>query len=113
MAAEYRWLKARAAERGATPGDYELRDTIASLSMGSASLLAPMVADRILKPITPGRGRYGKAVVAVAVGGAAIATAADVLARRAGGGLPEAGTVPDEPAIPSLTPVAGSAERGS
>jgi len=76
MGAEYLWLRKNAAERGATAGDYEWRDTLASLTMGSASLVAPVVVPRLLRQVTPGRGRYAKALVAVALGGAAVATVA-------------------------------------
>ena len=61
MAAEYLWLRRRAASRGPSPGDYERRDTVASLAMGAGSLVAPLVVPRLLRPFTPGRGRYGKA----------------------------------------------------
>lgn len=94
MGAEHLWLKRRAAERGPSPGDYERRDTIASLSMGVGSLIAPMVMPRLLGPLTPGRGRYGKALVATALGAAAVTTAADVLARTGAGPLPLAGELP-------------------
>src|SRR5580704_10546928 len=68
MAGEYLWLRRRAAERGRSAGDYEKRDTLASLAMGVASLVAPLVGPKVLAPLTPGRGRYGKAVVVGALG---------------------------------------------
>lgn len=82
MGLEYVWLRRRAAARGPSPGDYERRDTVASLAMGVGSLVAPLVAPRVLRPITPGRGRLGRAVVGAAVGAAAVTTAADVVVRR-------------------------------
>jgi sterol desaturase/sphingolipid hydroxylase (fatty acid hydroxylase superfamily) len=82
MAAEYLWLRRRAARDGPTSGDYERRDTVASLAMGVGSLVAPLVVPKLLRPFTPGRGRYGRAVVAVALGAAAVTTAADFVARR-------------------------------
>ncbi|MEO6989678.1 MAG: sterol desaturase family protein [Aquihabitans sp.] len=94
MGAEHLWLKRHAPDRGPTAGDYERSDTLASLSMGMGSLVAPLVMDRVLAPVTPGRGRYGKALVALTVGAAVTATVADVLVRRANGGLPSAGVVP-------------------
>lgn len=94
MGAEHLWLKRHAVERGPAAGDYERRDTVASLSMGVGSLVAPLVMDRILAPVSPGRGRYGKALVALTVGAAATATVADVLVRRTNGGLPAPGVVP-------------------
>ena len=52
--------------------------------MGAISLVAPLLAPRLLRPVTPGRGRYWYgAVVGAAVGAAAITTAGDLVARRA------------------------------
>ena len=82
MAAEYAWLRRRVARRGPSAGDYERRDTVASLAMGVGSLLAPLILPKLLRPFTPGRGRYGKALVATALGAVAVTTAADVAARR-------------------------------
>lgn len=82
MGAEYAWLRAHADERGPTPADYERRDTITSLAMGVGSLLAPMIVPKVFGPITPGKGRYGKALVATAVGAVAATTIADALERR-------------------------------
>ena len=97
MGAEYLHLKKQATTRPPIAGDYERRDTIASLSMGVGSLLAPIVMPKIVGPFTPGKGRYGKVLVGVAVGAAAATTIADLLARTADG-LPEAGRVPDDSA---------------
>jgi sterol desaturase/sphingolipid hydroxylase (fatty acid hydroxylase superfamily) len=83
MAVEYLWLRRRGATRGPTAGDYERRDTVASLAMGVGSLVAPLVVPRLLRPLTPGRGRYGKVLVAAALGAAAATTVADMMARRA------------------------------
>src|ERR1035437_2087063 len=84
MAAEYLWLHRQAARRGPTAGDYELHDTLTSLAMSVGSLVAPLVVPKLLRPFTPGRGRYGKTVVAVALGAAALTTVADMVADRAG-----------------------------
>lgn len=81
MGAEHAWLRAHADQRGSTPADYERRDTITSLAMGVGSLLAPVVVPKVFGPITPGKGRYGKALVATAVGAVAVTTIADLLAR--------------------------------
>ncbi len=83
MGAERRWLQRRAASRGPTPADYEQRDTVASLTMGVASVFAPMVLARILRPLVPGRGRFGKALVGVAAGAVVATTVADAVVRRA------------------------------
>src|SRR4051812_18473180 len=118
MGAEYLHLKKQATQRAPIAGDYERRDTIASLSMGVGSLLAPIVLPKIINPITPGRGKYGKALIAVAVSAAAATTIADVLARNAEG--LEAGVVPpprpsdaadDEGSAVSPEPVVGRSRR--
>jgi sterol desaturase/sphingolipid hydroxylase (fatty acid hydroxylase superfamily) len=82
MAVEYFWLRRRAATRGPTAGDFERRDTLASLAMGVGSLVAPLVLPRLLAPFTPGRGRFGKALLATALGAVALTTAADAMSRR-------------------------------
>jgi sterol desaturase/sphingolipid hydroxylase (fatty acid hydroxylase superfamily) len=84
MAGEHLWLRRRARRQGPTAGDFERRDTVASLTMGVGSLVAPLVLPRLLRPITPGRGRYGRALVATAAGAALATTVADSVARRAG-----------------------------
>ena len=84
MGLEY-WLQRRRHARGDAPtaGDYEIRDTLASLAMGQLSLVAPFVAPRLLRPVTRGQGRFAKALVGAAVGAGVVTTVADVLARRA------------------------------
>ncbi len=107
MAAEYLWLRRRATETGPRAGDYERRDTVASLTMGVASLVAPLVGPRLLRPFTPGRGRYAKAVVVGALGAAAVTTAADAVVRRLGdtAGDAEAPAAPPVSAVdPAHTP---------
>ena len=84
MAVEYLWLRRRSASHGPSAGDFERRDTVASLAMGVGSLVAPLVVPKILRPFTPGRGRFGRALVSVAVGAVAVTTVADVVVRRAG-----------------------------
>ena len=67
MGAEYAWLRRNLPAPGTTrAGDYTLADTLASLSMGVGSLLAPTVAKRVLDPITPGVGRWSKALLGTA-----------------------------------------------
>ncbi|MBM6401217.1 sterol desaturase family protein [Phycicoccus sonneratiae] len=97
MAAEYRWQKRHPAPAGTTrAGDYELADTVASLTMGVGSLIAPFVAQRLLDPVTPGVGRRARWLMGTAVAASAATTVLDVVRRhRAGGGLPEAGTIPE------------------
>jgi len=83
MGVEY-WLQRKRQSTGASPtaGDYEKRDTLASLAMGSLSLLAPFVMPRLLRPVTRGNGRFARSLVGAALGAAAVTTAADLLARR-------------------------------
>ena len=84
MEAERRYLARRAEREGPSAADYERRDTITSLTMGVASLVAPIVMPKVLGPFTPGQGRYGKALVAGALGAVAVTVAADRIARRVG-----------------------------
>jgi len=85
MAVEHLWLRHRLRE-GLQPlrGEYERRDTLASLAMGVASLVVPLFTHKIRGPLTPGRGRYGKVVVGTALAAVGLTTVADVIARRAG-----------------------------
>lgn len=127
MGAEYVWLRRHPAPEG-TPraGDYELSDTIASLTMGLGSLVAPHVAKRVLDPLTPGVGRWGKALIGTAVAAGVATTAADIVRRRtAYGRLPAAGVVsetsryassappPALPANPTMTGVTAVAAVGA
>jgi hypothetical protein len=79
MAAERAWLRRRAAVRGPSPADYERRDTLTSLTMGTASLVAPVVLPILLRPVVTGRGR--RALMAATVAGAVVAAVADRAAR--------------------------------
>src|SRR5437764_9655397 len=81
MGAEHLWLRAHADQRGPTTADYERRDTVTSLAMGAGSLLAPFVVPKLLGSITPGKGKYAKALVGTAVAAAAATTIADLIAR--------------------------------
>ncbi|MGO8875590.1 MAG: sterol desaturase family protein [Acidimicrobiales bacterium] len=81
MGAEYLWLRDRHEAVELSAGQYERRDTIASLTMGVGSLLGPLVMPKVLKPLVPGRGRYGKVLLATAAGAAAVTTLADLLVR--------------------------------
>lgn len=102
MGAELWWQRRHPAAPGEErAGDYELNDTIASLSMGIGSLVAPFVTGPLLRRLTPGSAKGGAALLAVGAAAGAATTIGDVLRRRRtnGGTLPEAGTLPsDEPA---------------
>ena len=56
MGAEYWWMhhKRPAAPEEDRAGDYELNDTIASLSMGIGSLVAPFVTGPLVRRLAPG-----------------------------------------------------------
>ncbi len=109
MAVEYVWLRRRAEREGPSAGQYERRDTLASLAMGTGSLIAPFVVPRLLRPFRLGHGRRGRAVVALAVAGAAVTTAADRMVRRA----TRAGLADEGPGAvpPSPPPVIDRARR--
>ena len=109
MGLEHWYLKRRRGDGPPTAGDYERRDTIASLAMGTASLFAPMLLRKAFRPVTPGRGRWGAALVVGAIGAAAATTVADVLAQRTADGLPEAGALPD----PAARATAGRADAAA
>ena len=95
MGAEYLWQRSHPVPAGSRAGDYQLADTLASLSMGLGSLAAPYVTKRLLNPVTPGVGRFAKVLIGVGAAAGLATTFADVLAtRRREGGLPAAGTVP-------------------
>ena len=83
MGAEYRHLSKRAAEQGPTPADYTPKDTAASLAMGLGSLLAPLVAPKLVRHVVPGRGRYGRALVGAAAAAAVATSVADRLSDSA------------------------------
>ena len=82
MEAERRWLRRRAAVAGPSPADYTRADTVTSLTMGTASLVVPLLGAALVRHVTPGRGRFGKALVGTALAAAAATTVADEVARR-------------------------------
>ncbi|CAM2942336.1 sterol desaturase family protein [Skermania piniformis] len=95
MVAEYRWQRRHPVSDGSRAGDYQLADTLASLSMGFGSLVAPFVAEKLLDPITPGVGRHARLLVGAAVVTTVATTAQDIWRRRRdAGSLPAAGVAP-------------------
>lgn len=96
MGAEYVWQKRHPVPAGTRAGDYQLADTLASLSMGVGSLVAPYAVKKVLDPVTPGVGRFAKALIGVGAAAGLATTIGDVLRRRREGGLPAAGTVPED-----------------
>lgn len=82
MAVE-RWLLVRRAEReGPSTSDYERSDTVANLTMGTASLLIPMATAALADRIAPQRSRVGKGLIALAAAAGIATTIADRRLRR-------------------------------
>ena len=97
MGAEYLWQRRHPVAPGTRAGDYQLADTLASLSMGVGSLVAPYVAQKVLDPITPGIGRHGTKLMGVGFAAAVATTVGDVVLRRLrDGSLPDPQTVPED-----------------
>ena len=94
MGAEYLWQRSHPVEAGTRAGDYQLADTVASLTMGVGSLVAPYVAKKVLDPVTPGVGKHGRTLLALGAAAAVLTTVGDVVRRRLKDGqLPEPQTV--------------------
>ena len=81
MAYEARWLERRAEVEGPSPVDYERNDTLASLAMGTGSLVVPLVASRIAKNFALGGGRWAKPLIGLAGAATLTAVVADAVAR--------------------------------
>ena len=78
-----RWLLARRAEReGPSAADYERSDTVASLTMGTASLVIPMATAMVADRIAPQRSKVGKGLIALAAAAGIATTIADRRLRR-------------------------------
>ena len=90
MEAERRYLRRRAEQIGPSAADYTKEDTTASLTMGVASLVVPLVSHLLVQHLVPGKGRYGRLLLGTAAGAAAVTTIADRLA----GPEPEDSDVP-------------------
>ncbi len=105
MVAEAAVLRRRARRSGPAAGDFERRDSVASLVMGTGSLFVPLVVSRLLQPFTPGRGRWGKAVVATAAGAIAVTTLADAVGRTASS--PQSGRSPRDDGVDPIVPEGG------
>ena len=88
MEAERRYLRRRADEVGPGNADYTKDDTVASLTMGVASLLVPLATGALVRRMVPGKTRAGNVIVGVAVGAAAVTTIADRLAGHDAGRAP-------------------------
>lgn len=98
MGVEYLHHRRRAARGVTTDGDYERRDTLTSLTMGTASLVLPLVSPRLVGPITPGKGRYARHLL-IGTAAAVVATTAADAYLRATDGTPEARDDDSAPAM--------------
>ncbi len=76
-------------DESARPLGYERNDTIASLSICAASFVVPPLISKALSTTVPGRGKYGRVLVAGMIGAAAATSATDALARSENGTLSE------------------------
>ncbi len=83
MAYESWWLRRRAEQDGPSPVDYERNDTIASLTMGTGSLVIPLLTSRFSRNFELGRGRWATPLLAVGLAAAAATAVADAVARSA------------------------------
>ncbi len=82
MEAERRWLAARSGDERFSAGQYEKRDTLANLTMGTTSLVVPLLFNQVRKRVEWGRGGWAKPLAAVAAGAAGVTVAADAVRRR-------------------------------
>ena len=82
MEAERRWLLARADDPTFGPAQYERRDTIVNLTMGTASLFAPLVTAKVARHLEWGRGRAAAPMAAAGATAAAVTAVADRVVRR-------------------------------
>jgi len=99
MEAERRYLEKRAEEQGPSPAEYTKDDALASLTMGTVSLFAPLVSLAACKYLAPGKGRFPKILLGTVAGAVAATVVADRLARH------------DEPEDPEPLPTDEPATR--
>ena len=100
MGAEAALIKRRQErEGGPRPSDYETNDTIASLTMGTANLLIPVITRKWAMGLDPKKGSTGRRVLAGAAVLAAAAAVGDAVARSMTSNL-EAGSLPEATADP-------------
>ncbi|MGB6056950.1 MAG: sterol desaturase family protein [Microthrixaceae bacterium] len=118
MAYEARWLRRRADREGPSPVDYEWRDTVASLTMGTGSLVIPVLTAKLARDFALPGGRFAKRLLGVAAATAVVATGIDAYRRsrnteagRLPVGVKAVNPVPSNP-VPS-NPVEGNPVDGS
>lgn len=81
MGYEAWWLKRRAQQDGPSPVDYELKDTVASLAMGTGSLVGPHRRAAAWREASPRPSGNMRKVLAVAAAAASAATVIDGIRR--------------------------------
>ena len=78
IGAEAAWLKSHPTYPDGRPrAGYERRDTVTSLTMGTLNLIIPPLMPKLVRPVVPGVGRWGKVLVGVAAGAVVATTVAD------------------------------------
>ncbi len=82
MVAEDRALKKRAAVHGPSAADYLKADTRASLAMGFGSVIVP-ITEYLLRPLIPGKGRFGRLLIGTAVSAVVVTSVADRIVKQA------------------------------
>lgn len=82
MGAEARWHKNRRIPGDRTPGDYERKDTITSLAMGTGSIFVPMATRPLMRKFDLASGRWTKTALGVTALAATTVVAADAIARN-------------------------------
>ncbi len=108
MAYESWWLRRRAENEGPSPVDYEWRDTIASLTMGTGSLVIPPLTAKLVRDFALPKGRFAKGLLGTAAAAAVVTTGFDLYRRSR---KTEPGQVPETSASDetSANPVAVAA----
>ncbi len=107
MGIEYAVLRGRRNRQETQAGQYERRDTLTSLSMGTISLLTPVVLPKLLKPFRLGRSRTGRALAATALALGAATTAADIWDRRNSQGINDEGRTDEQSTARQIASVTG------
>jgi sterol desaturase/sphingolipid hydroxylase (fatty acid hydroxylase superfamily) len=78
MIIEALYFRRRHGQGGArTAGDYAAKDTASSLLMGQLSLLAPLVAPKLLRRVTPGKSRGGRWLLGMTISAFVVSLVAD------------------------------------
>lgn len=109
MGAEAAWYAKHRIPGEREPGDYELRDTLTSLAMGTGSLLVPLVTRPLMRRFDLASGRWAKAALGVTAIAATTVVATDAILRS---GRLDPGELPREPARGTGEPGTGEPVTG-